>query len=471
MRATVYGIEDGYAIRGEEPPGLRAQPEAVRLMFYGWVVEEGMRQKDRDLSMGLDKDGKPLRRIKKSTRLHRHSAMTPTGRGDPSAPPLEPGRQKSRVRSLLTGRAYPDHAAFWWKYDAFTGESFAEILRYQKDQGRDVFGLSPAALRRTMARAWEKYRRWEQGKTVELPRPITIPQARRIEVAGTTDLSLATTGIGMPARPGQWAGGMRIEDWIRRMREPAKVAIPGRPGSNYNRLLGHVWGGQQPPRAAARAALRPGPKTPPPPKVEPSRATLAHADEGWEKVARKVVGRKVSAQDILDAAGAPDGQASITIAARDEIQVVVQSPRFTMSRAIRTGADDRPMLQAISFYVEPEHQGKGIGADVFGRMIEASRRLGLAKIRAHAAKSERENGYYTWPKFGYDGPIPAHLKARLPASLAGAERISDLMATPEGDQWWKENGTTVDLVFDLAPGSASMRMWAAYLAARARTKG
>lgn len=263
MRATVYSIEDGYAIRGEEPPGLRAQPEAVRLLFWGWVVEEGLRQKDRDLAQGLDKDGKPLRRIKASTRKHRHSAMTPTGRGDPSAPPLEPGRQKSRVRSLLTGRAYPDHAAFWWKYDAFTGESFAEILRHQKDQGRDVFGLSPAALKRTMARAWEKFRRWEAGKTVELPRPITIPQARRIEVAGTTDLSLATTGIGMPARPGQWAGGMRIEDWIRRMREPAKVAIPGRPGSNYNRLLEHVWGGQEPPRQVK--AGKGGPKKPPAP--------------------------------------------------------------------------------------------------------------------------------------------------------------------------------------------------------------
>src|SRR5438270_9794294 len=93
--------EDGYTIKGIAPPELARADEADRLLFWGWVVRLGLKAKDRDLARGIGADGKPLRRISQQTREHRHSAMTPTGKGDPSAPPLEPGRQLSRTRSLL----------------------------------------------------------------------------------------------------------------------------------------------------------------------------------------------------------------------------------------------------------------------------------------------------------------------------------------------------------------------------------
>ena len=284
MAGRVVASEDGFSIRGIEPPGLNSRPDAERLLFWNWALEIALKQKDRDLSMGLDKDGKSLRPISAATRKHRHSEMTPGGKGDPSAPPLEPGRQKSRVRSLLTGKAFVDHIELWWKFDPFTGDSFARVLERQAEQGRDVFGLSPGALLRTAAQAWERFRRWEAGKPVKMPVVPGIAQARPIEPVGTPIGPYSTSGIG-PAPTGQFSGGMRIEDWIERMRQPARVAIPGRPGTDYNRILGHIWGTRTPPAPKAPARPKPKPKPPEPARkaalrpASPVEAAIAYGAE------------------------------------------------------------------------------------------------------------------------------------------------------------------------------------------------
>ena len=51
----------GYKIRGIAPYELRTYPAAVKLMWWGWVVEYGLRVKDRALARGLDAVGEPSR--------------------------------------------------------------------------------------------------------------------------------------------------------------------------------------------------------------------------------------------------------------------------------------------------------------------------------------------------------------------------------------------------------------------------
>jgi hypothetical protein len=167
MIGRVVQSEDGFSIYGLAPPDLTKFPQDVKMMFWHWILELSLRAKDRDLSKGLDKDGQPLRPISKYTRENRRSAMTASGKGDPSAPPLEPAWQRSRVRSLLTGREFPDHVELWWRFDPYTRDSFARILEYQKEQGRDVFGLSQQSLARVRAQAWERWNKWRTGKYVE----------------------------------------------------------------------------------------------------------------------------------------------------------------------------------------------------------------------------------------------------------------------------------------------------------------
>jgi hypothetical protein len=104
---------------------------------------------------------------------------------------------------------------------------------------------------------------------------------------------------------------------------------------------------------------------------------------------------------------------------------------------------------------------------VFGRQVQFAAEAGVVKIETHAARGQRMNGYYTWARFGYDATLPHYgVRDALPPSLAGAERLSDLMATAEGRAWWKEKGDTIHAEFDLAEGSLSRRVLDAYLAAR-----
>jgi hypothetical protein len=259
-----------FKIRGIEPPDLKDYPPSVRKLFWGWVVEYGLKRKDLELSKGLDKDGKPLRPIRPKTRRYRRSAMTPTGKGDPSAPPLTPGHQLSRPRSLLAGRALTTHAEFYWRFDAFTGDSFGVVLAYQKEKGRDVFGLSPkgtAWVQRMALKRWERYKAGQAGQAGPV-RPARVSPG--LPTVGSYDMTHATMGIGSAdTSKGRWTGGMTWPEWQRYFTAQAK-AIPGRPAGPSNRLLEHVWGvgGQS---GAAKAA-KPGAKPPGPSKTKVAMA-------------------------------------------------------------------------------------------------------------------------------------------------------------------------------------------------------
>jgi hypothetical protein len=270
MRVTKS--EDGYSIWGMEPPGFERFPSDVKLMFYGWVLELGLRAKDRDLAKGLDKDGVPFKAIHEETRKHRRSAMTPSGKGDPNAPPLIPGWQKSRTRSLLTGKAFKDHVEFWWMYDSHTGDSWARILEKQVEQGRNAFGLGPVALKRVRAQAWERWDKWRAGKYEEpAERERVAPGPVRAGSYDTKYLDLMG-GKAIIAK-GQHAGFMTPEEWTAYFRQSAKAVLPGRPirpkvmspisGPRYNRGLQHDW--------AKPAWKPPSGGTPAPPAVNPPK--------------------------------------------------------------------------------------------------------------------------------------------------------------------------------------------------------
>ena len=242
----VFKSEDGFTIAGMEPPDANRFTADDRLMFYGWVVELALRAKDRDLAKGLDKDGHPFKPISQETKENRRSAMTPTGRGDPEAPPLIPGWQKSRTRSLLTGKAFVDRAEFWWRYDGHTGDSWARILDYQALKGRNAFGLSPKAMTRVRAQAWEKWHKWQRGQVVpEVRKEAPAPKLGRIGTYRTKYLDVM--GHAEEIAKQQHIGFMTFEELQHYFRQTAPARLVGRPirprvmspisGPLYNRLI------------------------------------------------------------------------------------------------------------------------------------------------------------------------------------------------------------------------------------------
>lgn len=244
-------------------------------MFWGWVVEIGLRVKNRELAQGLDKDGKKLKPIKAKTRKYRRSAMTLTKGRALSGPPLMPARELSRTRSLLAGRATEDAAVFYWRFDPFVGDSWGVILAYQAKKGRDVVGLSAEGVARVRAEAWERWRLYKAGR-YQPAKPIPTVSAA-IPQTGTYGMQHATLGIGatsMPQfKPGRSTGG---RTWLQIRRElvepnPTPVAPPGRKPGPYNRYLANVWGQRG---AAGQATVKP-PKPPAPKPPAPAAPPVA----------------------------------------------------------------------------------------------------------------------------------------------------------------------------------------------------
>jgi hypothetical protein len=278
-----------YKIRGIEPPDLGSYPPETRKLYWSWVVELGLRAKGKEILAGLDKDGKVMR-IEKQTREHRKSAMTSSGKGDPDAPALIPGWQKSRTYSLLAGRAVSTHADFYWRFDSFTGRDWGQVLKYQAEQGRDTIGLSPAGIAKVKVQSWAKWDAWKAASVrdiaIESRTRATTTAARTsarqpgesITVnKGRAPTSAATYGINADG-PRKGHGGRTPAEWDAYFRQTASAKLPGRPespgarspisGPNYNRIIKHTWNqGSRPGEAgtAAPVAPRPGPRIPEPP--------------------------------------------------------------------------------------------------------------------------------------------------------------------------------------------------------------
>lgn len=215
---------------------------------------------------------------------------------------------------------------------------------------------------------------------------------------------------------------------------------------------------------AAALAIRP------PVIFGPSAARVrTFDDDDMDELSRKWLGDNATAADFANVVGAPDNAVVTVSNYGDSLAINFQGDGFRGQRTlIRSGGK----LILKNENVEVDARGSGLGASIFGRQVEQASRLGVSVIRTTAGggPGQQLNGYYTWPRLGYDGPIPVVPKMKLPDELLDAERLSDLMRTPEGRDWWKANGAQADVEFDLAEGSQSRRMLQEYLEAKAEAR-
>ncbi len=156
----------------------------------------------------------------------------------------------------------------------------------------------------------------------------------------------------------------------------------------------------------------------------------------------------------------------------DAVQVSIDHPEFTMKRTFTRDEDGKTVCNNDFLEVKGE-QGKGLGSKVFGEQVESLRQNGIDRMTTHAAREtttegKQYNGYYTWPRLGYNGAIPADLQADLPKGLKGSKDLHDLMKTKSGRDWWKQHGTDVDVHFDLSKDSASSKIFDAYRAEKGK---
>ena len=92
---------------------------------------------------------------------------------------------------------------------------------------------------------------------------------------------------------------------------------------------------------------------------------------------------------------------------------------------------------------------------------KAAEEMGADRIALDAAGSAGDNvfqGYRIWPQFGFDGPLPSReLQDSIPDEIIpksvkdrGDVTIQQLVATPEGKQWWAKNGKPTKMTLDFS---------------------
>ena len=173
----------------------------------------------------------------------------------------------------------------------------------------------------------------------------------------------------------------------------------------------------------------------------------------------------------------------------NEIQAKVDHPLFEAPAELTLTEEDNGKVISIDTIHLVENAPIHFGTRLFVRMVMAARSIGLKKIYAEGAthmyyygdeargkKGELmpdgytirmpANGYYTWPRLGFDNSLkalPKRIIRELPPKFHDRKRISDPMATEDGREWWKKNGCTINLTFNLSRNSSSMKILNNYI--------
>ena len=163
---------------------------------------------------------------------------------------------------------------------------------------------------------------------------------------------------------------------------------------------------------------------------------------------------RLTAQQVAEACGASLGATVRIEAVRNGLKVTIDHPDYEMQRTV---LKDR--IVNDYFGVKGE-TGRGVGTELFARQVDKAVEHGFTSFETQAVRDDEIglNGYYTWPRLGYDTEIGDH-------------KLSDMMRTKEGREEWRKEGDTIYLSFDLREGSLSRRILDAYRAAKASKRG
>ncbi len=235
-----------------------------------------------------------------------------------------------------------------------------------------------------------------------------------------------------------------------------------------------------------KPALPPG-QVMPPVQYDSARMRFVDSDEqpipqaAVQRAADKIMGRRgVDLQELARLSGL-DETAEVQFAV-DKGAIVIQS-KGAWGKSTRTIERDPEneggvLLTAESFDVNADARGGGLGVDALTRLVEAAERLGVSRVATFAARGPNWNGYYTWPRLGYDGPVPwdiirlrGQIPFVIPPEFADAKSVQDLIERPGGLDWWKAHGQSANLTFDVRAGSDSRAVLAAYRRAKGLPAG
>lgn len=216
---------------------------------------------------------------------------------------------------------------------------------------------------------------------------------------------------------------------------------------------------------------------------DPGRARLApepdryerlsfNVDGDGEKFLREVLGGDRHKERLLDASGLRSigrliENVDVEVTHRDDgtdVEVRGYGDHGIEFKRIlsyeRVGDVSRPTKIRNDQFMVDQDAPEGIGTRMLATQVLSAEAEGFREIETTAAgrAGTTWQGYYVWPRLGFDGEIEEDFLRDMPDDvrrdvdeLADGEppRFLHMMASPTGRQWWKENGRDVDVSFPL----------------------
>jgi len=184
-----------------------------------------------------------------------------------------------------------------------------------------------------------------------------------------------------------------------------------------------------------------------------------------QAMVRRFFGRRLDRGQLAALVGAPE-HAEVEVGVyQGGLHLEFSDPPRYRYRGVSRVAPrpGRPVLIIDALHIHrPALRGQGLGLTIFSRQLATADRLHILRIETYAGRRNDENGYYTWPRYGFAGRLPRWLQARLSPALAGAVDVLDLMESAAGRAWWRRRGAAMHLVFDASYNSRCQQVFARY---------
>ena len=188
-----------------------------------------------------------------------------------------------------------------------------------------------------------------------------------------------------------------------------------------------------------------------------------------ERVARRLFGRVLDCREYAGLAGAPDDAKCEVGASGGRLHIEMRDPVAATYSGYYYLYYRKPAIVLLNdgFRIHVRAmRGHGLGLQIFHRQVSSATALSVDWIDTVAGRGNDENGYYTWPRYGFEGALPAPIRRLLPVGFKRSRTILDLMSCEKGRDWWKEHGVSIRVRFDLAPDSRSRRTLLRYIGQR-----
>lgn len=190
-------------------------------------------------------------------------------------------------------------------------------------------------------------------------------------------------------------------------------------------------------------------------------------DPDVDDILDTMLGRTLSDKEHIRLCGAMDGAEVRIVGYGDEVYYYVKHPSIAgQSERYLTTDNGRIELHNQILKINPSQKGQGLGPRIVATGLVQASLIGVEVVTVQAAGDAGSDwqGYLQWPKMGFDARIPQWAAQNLPTTLQGKiERFTDFLIYPEGLKWWADNGSNVNLEFDLDTDSLSQIVLLEYL--------